>query len=1191
MLQGLCWKGSMMHFKKIKMHGFKSFAEPVTVEFNKGITCIVGPNGSGKSNISDAIRWVLGEQSPKMLRGGKMEEVIFSGTAGRKSRGMAEVTLIIDNEDRSLPIEYKEVAITRRMFRSGESEYHINGNQCRLRDIRELIMDTGIGVDGYSIIGQGKISEILSNKTESRREIFEEAAGIVMYRTKKAESERKLTSTSANMERVKDIIGEIESRIDTLREDSAKAKEYIKLRDRYKELEINIVLKNIENLESKNKYIKEDMDELSSSIDADILKKNEIENNMAGCSRRSEALETISVETREKLIAAIDELNAVVNKGKVDSEKLAAIESGSVALEKELKQLEIRYESERQNSRDFENSRKDTERRLINVSRQLREKSVRYDIMSEELADIMGQTDRHKSDIFEFSSQISSAKAEISSIQMMQETLDRRRSALLKEKNLGQDSNKETIDRLNKIRSECRELEETLSELEERAADKRKENNEDRQRELLLSKSLEDLRISLGQLSARKKTIEEMENNYEGYNYAVRHVMKAGLAGIHGVVAELIKVPEGYETAMETALGASLQNIVCENDSSAKKAIASLKANRAGRMTFLPLSSIKGRSVRDDRLRSAVGFIGFGSDCIEFDERYRNVMEYLLGRVVIVDNMDNAVNMSKTAAGVRFVTLEGEVINAGGAITGGRYKHKTANILDRKAEILSMEKNIAEKNDKKKEIETLLTNLRKKISAFSEDIHKCEENIMNCERALISKKSEAELAENVLHDIKIGGDKLRRELENIDRENSNSEAMISDLREKIEENNEAIRYAEQAAEEKLWEYNMKKVEFDGINEEITNVRIEVSKCEKDKEHADLMARHIDSSLRELLDDIESRKLRLIELKHEKDDIINGADNAEELTKEKEKEKRRLENYMEEVTEEKATSARELTKLTEEKEALDSRLQSMQTQKYELEIKNAKNETQLDTYKNKLWEEFEISYIQAMDFKSDEFVMSSAVRENREIKNRIKELGEVNIGAIEEYETVRERYDFLTGQQADIQQAMDSLNKIISDMDKTIKTKFKESFDEIVVNFEEKFRELFGGGHAELRLSDENNPLESNIDIVAQPPGKKLQNINLLSGGEKTLTAIALMFAVLKAKPTPFCILDEVEAALDDVNIGRFISCLRKLEGIQFTLVTHQKATMEQADALYGVTMPEKGVSKVLSLSMDDDFEI
>lgn len=1181
----------MMHFKKIKMHGFKSFAEPVTVEFNKGITCIVGPNGSGKSNISDAIRWVLGEQSPKMLRGGKMEEVIFSGTAGRKSRGMAEVTLIIDNEDRSLPIEYKEVAITRRMFRSGESEYHINGNQCRLRDIRELIMDTGIGVDGYSIIGQGKISEILSNKTESRREIFEEAAGIVMYRTKKAESERKLTSTSANMERVKDIIGEIEGRIDTLREDSTKAKEYIKLRDRYKELEINIVLKNIENLESKNKYIKEDMDELSSSIDADILKKNEIENNMAGCSSRSEALETISVETREKLIAAIDELNAVVNKGRVDSEKLAAIESSSVALEKELKQLEIRYESERQNSRDFENSRKDTERRLINVSRQLQEKSARYNIMSEELAAIMGQTDRHKSDIFEFSSQISSAKAEISSIQMMQETLDRRRSALLKEKNLGQDSNKETIDRLNKIRSECRELEETIAELEERAADKRKENNEDRQRELLLSKSLEELRISIGQLSERKKTIEEMENNYEGYNYAVRHVMKAGIAGIHGVVAELIKVPEGYETAMETAFGASLQNIVCENDNSAKKAIASLKANRAGRMTFLPLSSIKGRSVRDDRLRSTVGFIGFGSDCIEFDERYRNVMEYLLGRVVIVDNMDNAVNMSKTSAGVRFVTLEGEVINAGGAITGGRYKHKTANILDRKAEILSMEKNIAEKNDKKKEIETLLMNLREKISAFSEDIHKCEENIMNCERELISKKSEAELAENVLHDIKIGGDKLRRELENIDRENSNSETMISDLRKKIEENNEAIRYAEQAAEEKMREYNMKKAEFDGINEEITNVRIEVSKCEKDKEHADLMARRIDSSLRELLDDIERRKLRLTELKREKDDIINGADNAEELTKEKKKEKQRLENYMEEVTEEKAASAREMTKLTEEKEAVDSRLQSMQTQKYELEIKNAKNETQLDTYKNKLWEEFEISYIQAMDFKSDEFVMSSAVRENREIKNRIKELGEVNIGAIEEYETVKERYDFLVSQQEDIQQAMDSLNKIISDMDKTIKTKFRESFDEIVVNFEEKFRELFGGGHAELRLSDENNPLESNIDIVAQPPGKKLQNINLLSGGEKTLTAIALMFAVLKAKPTPFCILDEVEAALDDVNIGRFIRCLRKLAGIQFTLVTHQKATMEQADALYGVTMPEKGVSKVLSLNMDDDFEI
>ena len=1173
------------------MHGFKSFAEPVVIEFDKGITCIVGPNGSGKSNISDAIRWVLGEQSPKMLRGGKMEEVIFSGTDSRKSRGMAEVTLVIDNENGSLPIDYKEVAITRCMFRSGESEYRINGNQCRLRDIRDLIMDTGIGVDGYSIIGQGKISDILSNKTDSRREIFEEAAGIVMYRTKKAESERKLASTSSNMERVNDIIGELEGRIGGLAEDSRKAKEYLELRDRYKELEINITLKNIENLESKNNYIKEDLAELKLLIDECSDRKTELERAIAENGSRNQALEELAAETQEKLLTAIDELNSAVNKGQVDREKLASIEVSTARLSEEIRQLEQKYDKEKLSQSEFREKKAQIDRKFAEASDTLREKTELYDTAAGELAAIAAQADRYKSDIFELTASVSSGRAEISSLERLQETLEKRQESLLREKSSGDDSSKETIDRLNRIKGQREQLQQELSAVKEQVAGQKSASVQAGLRERELVKIVEDLRLSQGQLSSRMKTIEEMESNYEGYNYAVKHVMKSGLRGIRGVVADLIKVPAGYETAMETALGAALQNVVCDDDSSAKAAIRSLKENRAGRMTFLPVSSVNGRAFRNGRLERAPGFVGFGPDCLEYDRQYSGIIDYLLGRVVIVDNMDNALRMSKSGAEFRFVTLDGEVINARGAITGGKYRNKTANILDRKAEIGSLRNQIREKSEARQRHEAELTQVRETVSRAADRITELEAELREKEQQDFSMESEIRMIETMLRDIRSGSDRLERELANIEAEKQNSRKMIRELEAGIEADEKAAQDAEKLAEEQRELYEKQKSSFDDISEEITAARIEVNSCEREKEHVDSMADRITASLNELEADITARQTELADMENEKVRIISESGNTDTAVREKESEKLRLETYLSELAVEKSRLGETTAELNAEKESISSRLGSVQDQKYELEIKNAKNETQLDTYKNRLWEDFGVSYIQAMEFRSSEFVMSMAVKESRQIRNRMRELGEVNVGAIEEYETVKERYDFLASQRADIQEAVDSLTGMIADMDKTIRVKFKESFDQIVVNFENKFKELFGGGHAELRLSDEKDPLSSDIDIVAQPPGKRLQNINLLSGGEKTLTAIALMFAVLEAKPTPFCILDEVEAALDDANIDRFINCLRKFSGIQFTLVTHQKATMEHADALYGVTMPEKGVSKVLSLSFDNDFEL
>lgn len=1178
-----------MLFKKIEMHGFKSFAEPITIEFNEGLTGIVGPNGSGKSNISDAIRWVLGEQSPKMLRGGKMEEVIFNGTDTRKSRGMAEVTLVIDNSDESLPIDYKEVAITRRMYRSGESEYHINGNQCRLRDIRELIMDTGIGVDGYSIIGQGKIADIISNKTESRREIFEEAAGIVAYRTKKSEAERKLASTTQNMARVQDIIGEIEGRIDGLREDSIKAGEYLELKEKNKKLEINIILKNVESLENKQAYAREDLENITASLDKLKAEKNRLDVSIGEAGTRSEALEAVSVEARERLIEAIDLLNRAVNKGEVDRERLSAIESNTERINQEITQLLEKKERELENSEEFMKQKAELDERAREADLKLQEKVEEYNGLTGIMTRLAEEADNFRNSIFRLSTEITAGKSEISSMEMLRETLRKRQETLTRERDAGEDSNRETLDSLNGARGERDRLAEEMEAGREEALRLKQTMETRRREEKELAIQLEELKLSLGRMTARKKTIEELENNYEGYNHAVKHVMKSGLPGIHGVVAELIRVPEGYETAMETALGNSLQNIVCDDEDSARRAIVSLKENRAGRMTFLPLTSIRGRETPDAGIKNEKGVLGFGPECISCDSKYDSIISYLLGRVVLVDSMESAIRISRKYRGILVVTLDGEIINERGAITGGKFKNKTGNILDRRAEINQLGREIEDLNRKQSRALEKLEKVREEIGSLTDKASRLEESIRAGEHALLMKENEISMAENVLADLKNSGDKVNRELESISREQENSMRMIGEIRKSIAEKEAAIKKAESLCNEKLSLHEERKGEFNSLSEEITAARITVTAAQEQKSHAEEMMERINRELSDIEGDIARRRQQLESMEAEKSELTEGSTGIDGIISRQEAVKAEAEQRLEEVSGEKAALAGEISEMNAAREELNRKIQVLQDQKYDLDVRRAKNETQLESFKEKLWEDFEVSYIQAMEFKAEDFALSRAVKENRQIRNRIRELGEVNVGAIEEYQVVKERYEFLTGEREDVQKAMDDLNRIISEMDKTIKTRFRESFDRIVINFEKQFKELFGGGHAELRLSDENNPLESNIDIVAQPPGKKLQNINLLSGGEKTLTAIALMFAVLQAKPTPFCILDEVEAALDDANIDKFIHCLRKFDNVQFTLVTHQKATMEHADVLYGVTMPEKGISKVLSLSLEDDL--
>jgi len=1172
------------------MQGFKSFAEPVTIEFDKGITCVVGPNGSGKSNISDAIRWVLGEQSPKMLRGGKMEDIIFAGTSSRKSRGMAEVTLVIDNSTGILPIDYNEVAITRRMYRSGESEYAINNNQCRMRDIRELLMDTGIGVDGYSLIGQGQIADIISNKSDSIRDIFEETAGIVSYRTKKAEAERKLSSTNSNMERVNDIIREIEGRIGGLKDDSEKAALYLELRDRYKELEINITLKNIENIERKNREFKDDAGTLQNEIEEIRTSADEIEKNLGKDREKNEELEKQCNERRARLLDIIEEINSLVNRSEVNGERLASIEKNNRRLLMEIAALEEKLSKEKKDSKEQFESKERIERELALLSDALEEKIADHAGIYEALNKKTEETEQLKERLFRLHGDISSKKAEMKSLQNLKDTLKNRRVEVLEQKENGESHSISATSALKDAKAKRDSLSSEMDRIREDIEKTRKSYNDIIQNERSLAGKLEELKIEISRLSSRKKTIEEMESNYEGYNNAVKFIMRSETGGIHGVVAELINVPEGYEVAMETALGAALQNIICENDIAAREAINQLKHNKAGRLTFLPMNSIRpGRKENRDDLIKMPGFMGYAVDRIGFDQKYKSVMDYLLGRVVIADNMDNAILMSKkTGGGLRYVTLEGEIINSGGAITGGRYKNKTANLLERKAEIFKMETRLKEMSSEKQKLEEDQSAMRRALEEKLVVIKENEEIFREKEREFFAGENEVKVMQTALDDFENSSEKWQRELANIDREQALSDETVKKLDIESKELEGEIKKTEREIENLSEMIEKEKQTADAAGEEITGAKIALGAAESEKTKIDAIVNRINETINEAEKEKEIKTGELEQLKKERESILSGVSSNEGLVHDKEEEKERLSKELEEMDAEKSSTGKRMGLASQEREELLKKITALQDNKYEAEIRIARQETQLENYKEKLWEEFEISYIQAIEFKKQDFIMAPAVKENREIKTKIKELGEVNVGAIKEYKTVKERYDFLNGQKNDIETSMNELLKIIEDMDKIIKARFKESFDRIAENFELVFKEFFGGGTANIRLDNEEDPLNAVIEITAQPPGKQLRHINLLSGGEKTMTAIALMFAVLKTKPTPCCILDEVEAALDDSNIDIFANYLKNFDDIQFTLITHQKATMEHADVMYGVTMPERGISKIYSLSLGEE---
>ncbi len=1182
-----------MYFKRIELNGFKSFADPVTIEFTDGITCIVGPNGSGKSNISDAIRWVLGEQSPKSLRGGKMEDVIFAGTQNRKAKGMAEVTLVIDNTERTLPIDYAEVGITRRMYRSGESEYMINRNPCRLKDIRELIMDTGIGVEGFSIIGQGKIANIVSNKMDSRREIFEEAAGIVKYRSKKADTEKDLASTRNNLDRVNDIIGEIEGRIGSLKRESEKAVEYLELRDKYRSAEVNVILRNVAAAEEKSQAVAEELAQLQTRLEEKQRLRDETDRRLREIRALELSLEEELGSIRDELLKKTEEIHFVNSKDQLNKERRDTLEKEAQRLARELasireKLLRTAEVFERSESERLEASRMAEDLKLV-----LEQKDNELALAEHALEEGRKQDRAAKENIFELSSGISAARVEAQSLEDLRSSLLRRRERLTEDEDRREESIKELASKLEECSASleaAKKAEEDLkAALEEakRLADKANSNTAE------LSARAEKLRIDAGRYSARQKLLEELENSYEGYGGGVRFLMKESPKGVIGVLGDLLQVPKGWELAVETVLGAKMQDIVCKDDETAKRCIDLLKKNQAGRLTFLPVESLRSGRPADTRcVQGCRGYLGLASDRVRCSSGHQNIVDYMLGKVVIVDTLDNAVEMSAVnSSGLRFVTLEGEIINAAGAITGGSLKNNTANILTRRAE--------------KDELSLTLKRLAAEITAVAEDIRASEvaageaaakreitENALRerqMDIALISK--EHQQLQQLMEDSRRSGIRRSTEIDELDKELGNAGGRLADVIASVSEMEEKGRLAEKEAEQVVMRLSALEQAAALAKDAQTAAKLDENKARLALENASLRQQDIKASMTELEGEAKEKELSIEKNALESSQAEEFGGSAAQIIREMEEKRRELEDKSAGISARRQQISAEASALEDERRQTDSLIYDAQMANHDAQMRLARFEAQVESMKDKLFEEFEMSYAQAAELEDPDFVMSRGLKESREYRDRMRAIGDVSFRSIEEYKSVKARYEFLTAQRDDILKAEAELKSVISETDATIKARFKESFDSVVENFEICFAELFNGGHAKLSLENPEDPMESAIDIEAQPPGKRLQNINLLSGGEKTMTAIALMFAVLKSKPTPFVILDEVEAALDENNIDRFAGYLRNFDRTQFALITHQKATMEHADVMYGVTMPEHGVTNILSLRLGDEFTL
>ncbi len=1180
-----------MYLKRLELQGFKSFADKTILEFKPGITSVIGPNGSGKSNISDAIRWVLGEQSMKSLRGAKSEDIIFNGTQNRKSLGFAEASIIIDNSDGALPIEYNEVTVTRKIYRSGESGYFINKVPCRLKDILELFMDTGIGKDGYSIIGQGKIDQILSNKSEDRRHIFEEAAGIVKYRVRKAESEKKLEQTKLNLLRINDILTEIEGNLDPLKIQSEKAKKFLDLREELKNIEVGLFLYNIDNYKEKLKQIVKDEEIMISQKDDETNKlenkqkiKEELKNEIDKITIEIENVQNLSFEATnkiEKLNTEIGIANERISNNKSNTERLVneieEVRTRIKELENEKTQKIEKKNNIFTNKEKFENELKEKEAELAKLTEKLTSKEL-------EIEEQKQKVEQNIDSKYEIGNEISTLEANYENYEKREKNLKSEITETISELD-GARSDKQDISKgYYEIESQKNKI---ISEIEKIANEKQEANNKIKDFEAQINQISYDIRMK----DSRHKFLVETEKEKEGYTKSVKSLLldceknPSLKSGVEGVLANLISVDNKYQTAIEMALGGVLQNIVTDNEHTAKKLVEHLRKNNLGRASFLPISSVKGSKI--DKIKGHYnGLIGVGSELVKCDKKYQQIISNLLGRTVIVDNMDTGIQVAKNNNyGFRIVTLKGDIISNSGAITGGSVATKTVNILGRSNEIESLAKEIV---DLKNKLQEVTKNKEKYENSISGVINKSEEldeklNEINIVYATEKQKMVA-IEQNI--------EKAATRLEKLKKENENIKNMKSEILKNKEEKFAQIDVLDKETSELnaiieqfglLNKDNQKYI--DDLNFDITNLRISVSSFDESGASIDEMVERIELDITNNNTSIENKQKQISDLNVENTELessINGFN--EEIAKVKSD----VENSGVKVEELKASRIENNNRLQKtEKDITDqfTVIEDLKEQLVKIDVKKSKLEQDLKQVVDSLWEEYELTPNGCENFEKPNNVQVTQKEVNK-LRNQIRDLGSINIDSIEEYKKAKERYDFMSEQRLDLENTQTKLRNVITEMTKTMKTQFAEKFALINHNFNEVFQELFGGGKAELVLEDEENILECGIDIKVQPTGKKLQNMMLLSGGEKAFTAIALLFAILKINPAPFCILDEIEAALDDVNVYRYAEYLKKFsDETQFLVITHRKGTMEAADTVYGVTMEENGISKLLSIKM------
>ncbi len=1182
-----------MYLKNIEVQGFKSFANKIKFDFHNGITGIVGPNGSGKSNVADAVRWVLGEQRVKQLRGGSMQDVIFSGTENRKPLSYASVAITLDNSDHQLPVDYEEVTVTRKLYRSGESEYLINGAACRLKDINEMFYDTGIGKEGYSIIGQGQIDKILSGKPEERRELFDEAAGIVKFKRRKNLSLKKLEEERMNLTRVNDILQELERQLGPLEKQSETAKEYLKKKEELKTFDINMFLLEEERIRERMKEVEEKYDIAAAEMEDSNVRYEEMKAEYEAIEEEVETID-LAIETaknqlnetnllKQQLEGQINVLKEQINTARMNDEHY----------DNRLNTVRVEIETRQEQKSSLEKEKQDAQEKLQEASERDREAREQLIEVQSRIAEHTAEIEGRKQEIMDILGNRASTKAKIQHYDTTKEQIAVRKSELARNILEVSAEAERQAELLKQYEEELHQVQETIAQYNAKIADNEQKIAKFQEE---LDEKQEKLRIgqtAYHRESSRLESLKNITERYDGYGNSIRRVMgnKEKEKGLIGVVADIIKVDKEYEIAVETALGGSIQNIVTDNEETAKRMIAFLKNNKFGRATFLPLTSMRGAGgIRSEEALKEKGVIGLANTLVHVEKRFEGLADQLLGRTIVVDTIDNGIAIGrKYRQSLRLVTLEGELINPGGSMTGGAFKN-SSNLLSRRREIEEFEKTVAM--------------LKEDMDAMEQEVSRIKNTRAVCYNTIDQIQQELRKASVVENTAKMNVEQISVRMEEAKLRcgvyAAEQEKLERDLRE-IDDNEESIRMELETSENLEQELNTRIEELQRMLDE---ERVTESAQMKESEEVHLSLAALEQQAAFIMENVSRIDEEIAKFEEELKELDSNKDSASEEIRGKEEKIRELRQTIEDSKELFEEINKEIKAQTENRDALNQKhkdflrmreelskhISSLDKECFRLNSQKESYEAASEKQMNYMWEEYELTYNHAMELRDENLTdLSYMKRQIQNLKNEIRKLGTVNVNAIEDFKNISERYEFLKGQHDDLVEAEATLVQIIDELDVAMRKQFTEQFGRIAEEFNSVFKQLFGGGKGTLELMEDEDILEAGIRIIAQPPGKKLQNMMQLSGGEKALTAISLLFAIQNLKPSPFCLLDEIEAALDDNNVSRFAQYLHKLtKNTQFIVITHRRGTMASADRLYGITMQEKGVSTLVSVDLLED---